>query len=81
MVAFEDRPFKEQLKDKRWLTEVIKGVTNYSKLQEAFKEIARYIKTNRNELNEKKLVFYDEIETLRIKYEHGKGAARKYQQR
>ena len=50
---FNDRPFHEQLKDKGWLNDLIKGLTKYSKLQEGFKEIARFVKTNKALLNEK----------------------------
>lgn len=74
-----EKPFKSSLKDKRWLTELFNGLTKFSKLQEGFKEIANFVKQNRNELNERKESFYDEIEILRIKYEHGQNAAWKYQ--
>jgi hypothetical protein len=50
-------------------------------MQNAFKEIAKYVKAMRTRFNDTKLVFYDEIETLRIKYERGKDAAKKYQER
>lgn len=77
----EEKPFTEQLKSKQWLTDGINEINKYSKMQEAFKEIAKYIKSMRNRFNETKLVFYDEIETLRIKFERGKDAAKKYQER
>ena len=59
----------------------MKELKYFSKLQEGFKEIVKFIKSEKTRLNETKLVFYDEIETLRIKYEHGRLAARKYQER
>ena len=39
------------------------------------------LKINKIRLNETKLVFYDEIEALRLKFEHGARAAKKYQER
>jgi len=67
------------LKDKSWLTELVDGLTNFSKLQEGFKEIARYVKQNKDHLNEKRQIFYDEIEMIRLKYEYGRKAALRYQ--
>ncbi len=75
-----EKPYKSSINDKSWLSELIDGLTKFSKLQEGFKEIARYVKHNKEILNENKQVFYDEIEILRIKYEYGKPAAWKYQE-
>lgn len=75
-----EKPFQKSLKDKSWLTELVDGLTNFSKLQEGFKEIARYVKQNKDDLNDKRQFFYDEIEMIRIKYEYGRKAANKYQE-
>ena len=77
----EEKPFTQQLKSTQWITNVMKSLTQYSKLQEAFSEFAKFIKKQKTELNDSKLSPYDEIETLRIKYEYGRAAARRYEQR
>ena len=50
-------------------------------MQNAFIEIVNYVKEMKTRFNETKLVFYDEIETIRIKYERGPKAAKKYEDR
>ena len=58
----------------------MKSLKDYCKEQKGFTEIIDFIKANKNSFNESKLVFYDEIEILRLKYEKGNDAAKNYQQ-
>ncbi|CAI2359445.1 unnamed protein product [Moneuplotes crassus] len=74
-----EKPFNRFLKDKSWLNTLIDGLMEFSKLQQGLKEIANYVKSNQEILNENKQNFYDEIELIRIKYEYGKKAAWRYQ--
>lgn len=60
---------------------MVNNLKNFVKMQSAFDELINFLKNQKTDLNDSKLKLYDEIEALRLKYEHGTAAARRYQKR